>query len=48
MDHIATSADFDFRRYYAFLDQTQAPRILADGIRDAYVDLFEENINSHY
>jgi hypothetical protein len=33
-------------RYYAFLDQTQAPRILADGIRDAYADLFQVNINA--
>jgi hypothetical protein len=33
-------------RYYAFLDQTQAPRILADGIRDAYDDLFQVNINA--
>jgi hypothetical protein len=33
-------------RYYAFLDQTQAPSILADGIRDAYGDLFQVNINA--
>jgi hypothetical protein len=33
-------------RYYAFLDQTQAPDILADGIRDAYADLFQVNINA--
>lgn len=33
-------------RYYAFLDQTQAPGILADGIRDAYADLFQVNINA--
>lgn len=34
-------------RYYAFLDQTQAPRVLADGIRDAFDDLFQVNINAH-
>jgi hypothetical protein len=33
-------------RYYAFLDQTQAPDILADSIRDAYADLFQVNINA--
>jgi len=34
-------------RYYAFLDQTQAPGILADAFRDAYADLFQANINAH-
>jgi hypothetical protein len=34
-------------RYYAFLDQTQAPGILANAIRDAYADLFQANINAH-
>jgi hypothetical protein len=33
-------------RYFAYLDQTQAPRVLADGIRDAYADLFQVNINA--
>jgi hypothetical protein len=33
-------------RYYAFLDQMQAPSILADGIRDAYADLFQVNVNA--
>jgi len=33
-------------RYYAFLDRTQGPGILADGIRDAYADLFQVNINA--
>lgn len=33
-------------KYYAFLDQTQAPGILADGIHDAYADLFQVNINA--
>ena len=33
-------------RYYSFRDQTQAPGTLADGIHNAYADLFEENINA--
>lgn len=33
-------------RYYAFLDQTQGPAILADGIHEAYADLFQVNINA--
>lgn len=33
-------------RYYAYLDQTQAARVLADGIRDAYADLFQVNVNA--
>jgi hypothetical protein len=33
-------------RYYEFLDQTQAPRVLAEGIRDAYSDLFQVNIHA--
>lgn len=33
-------------RYFAFLDQTQGPRVLAEGIRDAYEDLFQININA--
>jgi hypothetical protein len=33
-------------RYYAFQDQTQAPGVLADGIQDAYADLFQLNINA--
>src|SRR5215471_4836008 len=33
-------------RYHAFQDQTQASGILADGIRDAYADLFQVNINA--
>ncbi len=33
-------------RYFAFLDQTQGPRILAEGVRDAYEDLFQININA--
>jgi len=34
------------QRYFAFLDQTQSAAILADAIREAYVDLFAVNINA--
>ena len=30
-------------RYYEFLDQTQAPQVLAEGIEEAYADLFAVN-----
>jgi len=30
-------------RYFAFLDQTRAPRVLGEGIREAYADLFQIN-----
>ncbi len=30
-------------RYFKFLDQTQSEIVLADGIRDAYADLFQVN-----
>lgn len=30
-------------RYFEFLDQTQSKRILADGIREAYADLYQVN-----
>ena len=33
-------------RYYEYLDQTQAPKVLAAGIRDAYEDLFDINLNA--
>jgi Family of unknown function (DUF5343) len=33
-------------RYFAFLDQTQSARILAEGIREAYDDLFQVNVNA--
>jgi len=33
-------------RYFAFLDQTQASRVLADGIQEAYEDLFQINKNA--
>jgi hypothetical protein len=34
-------------RYFEFLDQTQSARVLADGIRDAYGDLFELNTKAN-
>jgi hypothetical protein len=30
-------------RYFAFLDAAQGPRVLAEGIREAYADLFQVN-----
>jgi len=30
-------------RYFAFLDQTQGAKVLAEGIREAYADLFQVN-----
>lgn len=34
-------------RYHQYLDQTQSAIVLAQGIRDAYADLFRVNINAH-
>lgn len=34
------------QRYFEFLDQGQSGRVLADGIRDAYSDLFAVNKNA--
>jgi hypothetical protein len=34
-------------RYHSFLDDTEWKRVLADGIRDAYSDLFRVNRNAH-
>jgi hypothetical protein len=34
-------------RYFEFLDQTQSARVLADGVRDAYSDLFELNTKAN-
>jgi hypothetical protein len=31
------------KRYFEFLDQSQSKRVLADGIREAYADLFQIN-----
>ena len=35
------------QRYYEYLDQTQSNRILADGIREAYADIFKINKDAH-
>ncbi len=35
------------QRYFNFLDQTQSARVLAEGIRDAYSDLFATNIKAN-
>lgn len=34
-------------RYYRFLDQLEAPRVVAEGLRDAYSDLYQLNRNAH-
>lgn len=34
-------------RYFRFLDQTQASKVLAEGIRDAYQDLFRVNTKAY-
>jgi hypothetical protein len=33
-------------RYFRFLDQTQAPKVIAEGVREAYQDLFKVNIKA--
>ena len=35
------------RRYFEYLDVSQAKRVLADGIRDAYADLYQVNRRAH-
>lgn len=34
-------------RYFRYLDQTQSAKVLAEGIRDAYQDLFRVNIKAN-
>jgi len=34
-------------RYYRFLDQTQSGIVLAEGIKEAYSDLFQVNVEAH-
>jgi len=34
-------------RYFRYLDQTQSARVLSEGIREAYADLFQVNVNAH-
>ena len=35
------------QRYFEFLDQGQSARVLADGVRDAYADLYQLNNKAH-
>jgi hypothetical protein len=35
------------RRYFEYLDQTQSKRVMADGVREAYADLFQINRKAH-
>jgi hypothetical protein len=35
------------QRYFEFLDQGQSARVLAEGVRDAYADLYQLNIKAH-
>lgn len=34
-------------RYFSYLDQTQSESVLAEGLREAYADLFQVNINAN-
>lgn len=34
-------------RYFEFLDRSRSERVVAEGIRDAYADLFAVNTNAH-
>ena len=34
-------------RYFRFLDQTQSDKVLAEGVREAYQDLFKVNVKAH-
>lgn len=34
-------------RYFRYLDESESKKVLAEGIRHAYADLFEININAH-
>lgn len=34
------------KRYFAYLDQSQSGRVMAEGIREAYADLFRINVNA--
>ena len=35
------------QRYFRYLDASQSKKVLAEGIREAYSDLFEINVNAH-
>jgi hypothetical protein len=34
-------------RYYRYLDQTEAAKVLGEGVQEAYVELFQLNRNAH-
>src|SRR4051794_17261240 len=34
-------------RYHEFLDRTRSKAVLAEGVRSAYSDLFQINVNAH-
>ncbi len=34
-------------RYFSYLDQTQSDKVLAEGIRSAYEDIFRVNVNAY-
>src|SRR6266851_2880287 len=34
-------------RYHEYLDQTQSKRVMAQGVRDAYADLYQINVKAH-
>lgn len=42
-----TSAGEPTQRYYAFLDQTQGARVLAEAVQEAYADLFQVNTKAY-
>jgi hypothetical protein len=35
------------KRYFEYLDQTQSKRVMAEGIREAYADLFQINLKAN-
>lgn len=35
------------KRYFEYLDATQSKRVMADGLRDAYADLYQVNKKAH-
>ena len=35
------------QRYYEYLDRTQSQKVLAEGVREAFSDLFAVNINAN-
>ena len=42
-----TSDGVPTSRYFQFLDRSQAPRVVAEGVREAYADLFAINTKAH-